>query len=284
MTGPAAALSPRAVATVTLPGPMPGKLAAAAAAGFTGIEACQADLDAAGLSPSGAARMARQAGLAVYAWQPLRDFEAAPAALVGENLIRARRAITAAALLGARTLIVCSSTHPQAVPDDRRAAGQLAALADLAARAGVRVAYEALSWGRHVRSWHHAWRIIEESGHPNLGICLDSFHILAGRDGLAGLSGLPAWRIFAVQLADAPEMNIPLIDWSRHHRCFPGQGRLDVTTFTRAVLAAGYDGPWSLEIFSDRLRAASPVTAAAEGMAALGRLERGVTRHPAATS
>ena len=47
-----------------------------------------------------------------------------------------------------------------------------------------------------------------------------------------------------------------------HFRCFPGQGDLPVTGFMEAVLATGYSGPLSLEIFNDQFRAGSAVRTA----------------------
>ena len=57
--------------------------------------------------------------------------------------------------------------------------------------------------------------------------------------------------------------------WSRHFRNFPGQGDLDVEGFVRAVLASGYSGPLSLEIFNDEFRAAPARLIARDGLRSL---------------
>ncbi|NKX50415.1 hypothetical protein HER39_07510, partial [Arthrobacter deserti] len=44
------------------------------------------------------------------------------------------------------------------IDDDEAAAAQLRVLGDLAARYGIRIAYEALAWGRFVNDFEHAWR------------------------------------------------------------------------------------------------------------------------------
>ena len=64
-----------------------------------------------------------------------------------------------------------------------------------------------------------------------------------------------------------------VLQWSRHYRCFPGQGALDVAGFARRVLAAGYAGPLSLEIFNDVFRQADPGRMAVDGMRSLLVLE-----------
>lgn len=78
-------------------------------------------------------------------------------------------------------------------------------------------------------------------------------------------------RIFFVQIADArrpltgPLKPSPRPDeprpsrmiWSRSNRLFPGEAArgtyLPVLAFVRAVLGAGYKGPWSIEVFNDSL-------------------------------
>lgn len=61
---------------------------------------------------------------------------------------------------------------------------------------------------------------------PALGIVLDSFHILARGDNLQRLPEVPVDKITFLQLADAPLMKMDVLEWSRHFRCFPGQGEL----------------------------------------------------------
>ena len=175
--------------------------------------------------------------------------------------------------LGADTVLVCSTVHPDSVDDDALAAEQLHALAERAAGRGLRVAYEALAWGRHVSDYEHAWRIVEAAGHPSLGVCLDSFHILSRGSDPAGIRAIPAEKLFFLQLADAPHLHMDVLQWSRHFRCFPGQGAFDLTGFCGHVLAAGYHGPLSLEVFNDVFRQADPGRTAVDAMRSLLVLE-----------
>nr|VUD28522.1 4-hydroxyphenylpyruvate dioxygenase [Raoultella sp. NCTC 9187] len=64
-----------------------------------------------------------------------------------------------------------------------------------------------------------------------MGIVLDSFHILARGDNLARLHEVPVDKITFLQLADAPLMKMDVLEWSRHFRCFPGQGQLPLVDF-----------------------------------------------------
>src|SRR6185312_8455890 len=195
-------------------------------------------------------------GLTIDLYQPFRDFEAVPPAQLERNLRRAEAKFDVMAQIGATTMLVCSNVSEAAIDDDALAAAQLRALAERAAARGMRIAYEALAWGRHVSEYDHSWRIVERADHPALGVCLDSFHILSRGTDLTTVAGIPAEKIFFLQLADAPRLRMDVLHWSRHYRCFPGQGGFDLAHLLAEVLRAGYEGPLSLEVFNDVFRRA----------------------------
>ncbi|MFF0161980.1 bifunctional sugar phosphate isomerase/epimerase/4-hydroxyphenylpyruvate dioxygenase family protein [Streptomyces sp. NPDC005263] len=274
------------IATVSLSGSLTEKLTAAARAGFDGVEIFENDLLASPLTPEEIRARCADLGLTVDLYQPLRDIEAVPRDESARNLRRARHKFELMGRLGADTVLVCSSVSPLAVDDDALAAEQLSELADLAQDFGIRVAYEALAWGRHVSTYDHAWRIVETARHPALGTCLDSFHILSrcsGPKDLEGIADIPGEKIFFLQLADAPLLAMDVLQWSRHYRCFPGQGGLDVAGLLRHVLATGYDGPLSLEIFNDVFRQAEAGPTAVDARRSLLVLQEtvGVAAPPA---
>ncbi|WP_426567961.1 bifunctional sugar phosphate isomerase/epimerase/4-hydroxyphenylpyruvate dioxygenase family protein [Streptomyces canus] len=244
------------IATVSLSGSLTEKLTAAARAGFDGVEIFENDLLASPLGPEEVRARCADLGLGIDLYQPMRDMEAVPADEFARNLRRARAKFALMNRLGADTVLVCSSVSPLAEDDDDLAAEQLGRLAGLAQDFGIRVAYEALAWGRHVSTYDHAWRIVETADHPALGTCLDSFHILSRGSDPKGIEDIPGEKIFFLQLADAPLPAMDVLQWSRHHRRFPGQGGFDVAGLLRHVLRAGYDGPLSLEVFNDVFRQA----------------------------
>ena len=82
---------------------------------------------------------------------------------------------------------------------------------------------------------------------------------------LSAIRAIPGDRIFLVQLADAPLLQMDYLSWSRHFRNFPGQGELPVLDFMEALTATGYDGALSLEIFNDQFRAGSARSLAVDG-------------------
>ena len=263
----------RSIATVCLSGTLDEKLAAVARAGFDGIELFEADLVNSPLPPDEVRDRCEELGLTVDLYQPFRDFEAVPQATFERNLRRAEAKFDVMEALGAPTMLVCSNVSPQAIDDDALAAAQLHALAERAAGRGLRIAYEALAWGRHVNQYDHAWRIAAAGDHPALGTCLDSFHILSVGSDLDAIADIPGEKVFFLQLADAPHLVMEVLQWSRHYRCFPGQGAFDLADFVRRVLATGYEGPLSLEVFNDVFRQADPDRTAVDAMRSLLVLE-----------
>ena len=261
------------IATVCLSGTLPQKLEAAAAARFDAVEIFESDLTYFEGSPGDVRELAGDLGLEIALFQPFRDFEGAPRERQQRNLDRAERKFDLMAELGTDRLLLCSNVAPDTIADDRRRSTTWAGSPSGRARRGIIVGYEALAWGRHVRTWAHAWRIVEAVGQPSLGLIVDSFHTLSLGDDPSGLAQVPGERIVFVQVADAPRLQMDVLSWSRHFRCFPGQGDLDVAGFLAAVLASGYGGPVSLEVFNDEFRAASTRQTAVDGRRGLLFLE-----------
>src|SRR3954470_22996743 len=263
----------RSIATVSLGGTLVEKLQAIAAAGFDGVEIFENDLLYFDGSPAEVRTICADLGLRVLLFQPFRDFEAAPRARMQKNFDRAENKFDVMEQLGTDLMLVCSNTAPDTLANDAAAAEDLRALGERAARRGFRVGYEALAWGRQVNTFGHAWKIVQASDHPAVGLVVDTFHTFAVEDDDAPIAKIPGDRIFFAQLADAPMMRLDPLSWSRHFRLFPGQGAFPVTRFTRNVLASGYNGPISLEIFNDEFRAAPPRPTAVDAMRSLLLLE-----------
>lgn len=252
------------ISTACLSGSLEDKLTAASAAGFSTIEVLRNDLLLSSLSPLQVRAEAARLGMSIEVYQPLH-VEAVPPALFQAAMRRADGTFDVMRQLGAEVLLLCSSRSPDGVDDDALAAEQLHTLADRASEHGVRLAYEAVPWGR-VSTHDHAWRIIESVAQPNIGLCLDSFHVLARDNDPTSISQIPASRIIHVQLADAPKLNLDDRAGSLHHRMFPGQGALDVVGFVRQLVAQGYTGPMALEVFNDVYQQEDPRYAATGAM------------------
>ncbi|EBA16107.1 putative 4-hydroxyphenylpyruvate dioxygenase protein [Roseobacter sp. SK209-2-6] len=266
------------IATVSISGNLREKLTAIAASGFDGIEIFEADFIADHGSPRDVGNMIRDHGLDIMLFQPFRDFETLPEPARSKAFDRAERKFDVMQELGADLVLVCSSVHPASLGGIERAAGDFHELGERAAKRGLRVGYEALAWGRHINDHRDAWEVVRRADHPNVGLIVDSFHTLGRKLDPDSIRSVPGDKIFFVQLADAPLIEMNLLYWSRHFRNMPGEGDLDVTRFMQAVMATGYDGPISLEIFNDQFRGGNPRTLAKDGYSSLIALMDDVRR------
>ncbi|RLV47733.1 sugar phosphate isomerase/epimerase and 4-hydroxyphenylpyruvate domain-containing protein [Nocardioides mangrovicus] len=270
------------IATVCLSGALVDKLHACAAAGFDGVEVFEPDLVASDHSPEEIRALADRLGLGLDLYQPFRDLEGVDDALFADNLRRAEQKFALMNRFGIDTMLLCSNVATATIDSDELFAAQLRELGDLAERYDVRIAYEALAWGRYVADYRRSWDVVRLADHPRVGLCLDSFHILSRGHDPAAIADIPGERIFFLQLADAPTMTMDLLSWSRHHRLFPGEGSFDLARFLDLVLATGYDGPVSLEVFNDVFRQTDPGRTALHARRSLTWLEdRTAHRSPA---
>ncbi|MBA4799534.1 MAG: sugar phosphate isomerase/epimerase and 4-hydroxyphenylpyruvate domain-containing protein [Rhizobiales bacterium] len=266
------------IATVSISGEFEEKLAAIARAGFDAVEIFENDFLTFDRSPAEVGQMVRDHGLVVSLFQPFRDFEGMPEPFRSRNFDRAERKFDLMAELGTDLMLICSNTSPVALGGIDRAAEDFHALGERAARRGLRVGYEALAWGRHISDHRDAWEIVRRADHPSIGLILDSFHTLSRKIELNSIRSIPGDRIFIVQLADAPLIEMDLLYWSRHFRNMPGEGDLAVTAFMQAIAATGYNGYLSLEIFNDQFRGGSPDAISRDGRRSLVNLMDQVAR------
>jgi 4-hydroxyphenylpyruvate dioxygenase len=264
----------RSIATVSIGGALDEKLRTIVAAGFDAVEIFENDFTSFDGSAREVARMCDDLGLRIAALQPFRDFEGMGEPQRKQTFRRVEMKFDLMAELGTDLLLVCSNVSPLALGGIDRAADDFRELGERAAKRGLRVGFEALAWGRYVNDYRDAWEIVRRAGHPAIGIILDSFHTLAPGFPVGPIATIPADRIFLVQLADAPQLDLDVLSWSRHFRCFPGQGNLPVDDFMKAIEATGYKGPLSLEIFNDQFRAQSTKEVALDGMRSLLLLGR----------
>ena len=263
----------KSIATVCLSGGLREKLDAIAEAGFQGVEIFENDLLVSDMSPREAARAIADLGLVCTCYQPFRDFEGLDGAARRQAFDRAERKFDLMGDLGAELMLVCSSVVADASGDLGRIAADFAELGERAGRRGLRVGYEALAWGAHVHDHRQAWEVVRRADHDAIGLILDSFHSLARGIPIETLQDIDGARIFLMQIADAPGIQMEWLYWSRHFRCFPGQGDFAVADYVAAAIARGYAGPLSLEIFNDRFRSWAPAQIAHDGYRSLVALE-----------
>ncbi|HYR36886.1 MAG TPA: sugar phosphate isomerase/epimerase family protein, partial [Burkholderiales bacterium] len=190
----------------------------------------------------------------------LRDFEGLDGRLHAYKVDVAKAMLEMCRALRSRILLVCSSASAHATGDTGRLVKDLQKLAMLAVPLDIRIAYEALSWGRHVNEYTQAWEIVQAADRENLGLALDSFHILANRTPLETVAEIEPRKIFIVQLSDFLWQEVrsaeDRIETARHSRVFPGEGvhSENVIELVRELDEMGYRGDYSFEVFNDDYR------------------------------
>jgi sugar phosphate isomerase/epimerase len=237
---------------------------AAAAAGFAGIGLHLDDLARtrdAGLGTDGMRATLQATGLRLVEIEFLGDWaldtdEAASAATVA--------GIEAVAdALGGRH-VTAGEFGPGGL-DVGRAARRLAALAARLDRRGLLLAIEAFPWSA-MPDVATALEVVRRSGAATAGLMVDVWHFFNGGADLGALEDLPGAGVVAVQLNDGSRVHQDHLFHARAARKLPGEGELDVVGLVRAVSAAGFDGPWCVEVNTPEFRAL-PVEVAARAAA-----------------
>ena len=257
------------IATVSVGGGLASKLETIARAGYSAVEIFENDLLSAPIPAKEIGAMMQDLGLACAMLQPFRDYEGMPGDQGARALERMRRKFATMDALGTDLILLCSNCSPEASGDRQQTLDDLHLLGELAASHGKRIAYEALAWGRHVSDHRDAWSLVRDLDHPAIGLTLDSFHTLARKIPVSSIGDIRPEKLFIVQLADAPLLEMDYLNWSRHFRCMPGQGDLPLDDFAAALRRIGYEGLWSLEIFNDRFRSTSANQIARDGIRSL---------------
>jgi sugar phosphate isomerase/epimerase len=128
--------------------------------------------------------------------------------------------------------------------------------ADAADQHRASIVYEFMPFDVNVRSLDAALAVVEGAGAPNGGVAIDTWHMAKLGIGPDDLRRIPSRHLRWVELSDGRREDMPdLVDETVNHRRLPGEGELDVPAYVEACREAGYEGPWGVEVLSEKLRA-----------------------------
>jgi sugar phosphate isomerase/epimerase len=273
--------------TITMAGSLEAKLAAMKAAGFSQVMLMARDLVSHPGGVPAAVQAVNDSGLRPTGFQVLRDFEGLSGHLHHYKVDMARAMLEMCAATGSKVLLACSSTSRHATDNLDDIARDLRKLAMMAIPLGIKIAYEGLSWGRHINEFTTAWDVICRADCPNLGIGLDSFHIFAAKTELDAIEDLDPSKIFLVQLSDFMWHDTPTFEermtTARTFRVFPGEG-VHSTELADLVLRLdriGYRGDYSFEVFNDDYQQLPLATVAERARVSATWLSEDVLHRPA---
>jgi sugar phosphate isomerase/epimerase len=188
--------------------------------------------------------------------------------------------LRAAEALGARQI----KLNPDG--DDRpwqfdRWVEKFAELAAQAADSGARLGIEFFPWS-NVKTVHDALRLVEAAEHPAGGVVIDVWHTERAGTPATDLAEVPLERIVGVELNDADaEVVGTLFDDTVNRRRYCGEGSFDLVADITALRAAGWTGPWGVEILSVEHRRLDVRTATARAFTtAVEVLDRAKAEQP----
>lgn len=187
-----------------------------------------------------------------------------------ENSDRVRHSLLQAAeALGAQQLKVTPDGDDD--PWDRgRWAARFAELAAQADGVGARLGIEFFPWS-NIKTLQDGLQLVDDAGHDAGGVVIDVWHVARAHTPIADLASVPLHRIIGVELNDADEQVVgTLFADTVHRRRYCGEGAFDLPAMITSLRAAGWNGPWGVEILSDEHRSL-PVEAALRRAAASAR-------------
>lgn len=154
--------------------------------------------------------------------------------------------------LGVPVLVVAGDAFGPLGPHDlSRLSTSLTEAAARAADAGVRLALEFDARASFPNNLQSAVALVEDVGHPHLGICLDWFHFSVGPSKPLDLSLLSGETLAHVQLSDTAD--IPREMATDADRILPGEGSSPPDELVRRLGEIGYTGAVSVEVHNPRL-------------------------------
>jgi sugar phosphate isomerase/epimerase len=197
------------------------------------------------------------AGLRHLEVEFLADFwvpEGEPARRASDQL--RRQLFETAAAFGESAHHIKVGNIPETPCELDRLIEEYAALCDDAAQhTNAIVAYEIIPFDPNVHTLRDGLRLVSEAARPNGGLAIDTWHMGKLRIAPETLKRVPAEHLGWVELSDGPlEYMEDPIDEVINHRRLPGEGEFDIPGYIEALRAAGYRGPWGVEVLSEELR------------------------------
>lgn len=173
--------------------------------------------------------------------------------------------------IGAPTIVVaCDVSAPLDQTKIDRVGVSLAQVAQECEKNGVHAALEFQARSALGNNLQSAAALVERTGSPWLGICLDAFHFYTGPSKLEDLAYLTRENLFHVQLCDLADL--PREIASDGDRILPGDGDIPLAPIVARLQAIAYERFVSLELFNPRLWQVAPRQFGEIGMTSLRKL------------
>ncbi len=230
------------------------RVAAAARAGFAGFGIWHADLEHTlkSLSLREMRQILDDHGMAHVELEFLNDWWFKDGERKAACDARKRLLLDAAATLGARHVKVGDFFNtPCPMP---QLIDSFAALCAEAALRGTRIQFELMPFA-NIHTLAGALELVQGANAKNGGIIIDLWHVVKLGIPYAEVARIPARFLGGIELNDGLlKSSLELHEETINHRQLCGEGEFDVRGFVRTMLAAGYQGPWGIEVLNAKIR------------------------------
>jgi len=190
-----------------------------------------------------------------------------------------RMNVTLALGAPALTIIVLGKRGIDAATEYDRLAEKLRKIADMAGQKNLRLNLEFIGGLPVNGTMGSCIDLVQKVDHPALGMLLDPCHYYTSASHIEELDRLPKDKLFLVHVDDA--QNRPMEVLGCEHRCFPGEGRIDVPGLLGEICRrTKYKGYFSLELYDKEVwelppqqvfkRAAESIKAVEKGLRGKG--------------
>lgn len=241
----------------TLEAPFARDVEAYAAAGFRHVELWFPKLVKLGLKPPGVAAALKNAGLTAAGACASDAGFGAPESKLADSIDGLKRNLEMAQALEVSSYVVFSGAGASKPEEYKAASARLARYAEVAEPYGVKIAFEFIAGARLAGSFRTALEMVRAADHPNLGVCVDTFHLYAGISKVEDLLLAKPGEIVHVHFHDAPA-SLPRELWRDADRLPPGEGCMPMHDISKALKRAGYQGVLSVELFGASYQSGDP--------------------------
>ncbi len=184
-------------------------------------------------------------GLMAFAFTPFGD--------CAEQIERIRRYGPVCRDLGGTMLLAFIAQQPEpGTPRERvieQAARAATSYAEAAHESGLKVALEPIGGREFMGGPEDALAVVGASGHPALGIMVDTFHYYKSGVLPEHVARIPAEQILIVHINDAEDLSADILVDA--NRLYPGLGILPLHGYLEALAQTGWDGFLSVELFRE---------------------------------
>lgn len=261
-------------ASTIRPTPLLEKIRVAAETGYAAIELWHDEIEeyvAAGGTLGDLKKHVADAGLAIPTTIYLADWFDADAERYPQILDVCKRRMQDAATLGAKYVI---ASPPAGDADYALGAARYRELLEAGESIGVQPSMEFLGFVGQLNTIEDAVDVMQRSGRSDATTILDPFHVFRGGGTVESISNLNADQIAISHFNDIPA-EPPREQQHDPDRVMPGDGTFDLRRYLELLLATGYEGFLSLELFREDLWKKDPVDVAREGLDKMRRVVEG---------